>query len=103
MLSYCIQWSFFIPGTISRLKGCPHFMGQSFVNVDTQAVFSVLNTEVSSFQLVGIEEFHCIYRGVLISESWNRGVPLYTEVSSFHGVGIEEFHYIYRGVLTSES
>ena len=66
-------------------------------------------TEVSSFQGVGIEGFHCIqrcphfrgwnrwvYRGVLISGSWNRGVPLYTEVSSFQGVGIEVFHCIQR-------
>ena len=36
------------------------------------------------------------YRGALISWGWNRGVPLYTEVSSFQGVGIEEFHYIHR-------
>ena len=49
-----------------------------------------------------------MYRGVLISGCWNRGVPLhtevssfqgvpvYTEVSSFQGVGIEEFHCIQR-------
>ena len=37
-----------------------------------------------------------VYRGVLISGGWNRGVPLYTEVSSFQGVGIEEFHCIQR-------
>ena len=37
-----------------------------------------------------------MYRGVLISGDWNRGVPLYTEVSSFQGVGIEEFHCIQR-------
>ena len=37
-----------------------------------------------------------LYRGVLISGCWNRGVPLYTEVSSFQGVGIEEFHCIQR-------
>ena len=71
-----------------------------------------LYTEVSSFQGIGIEEFHCIqrcphfrvleyrsstvYRGVLIPGCWNRGVPLYTEVSSFQGVGIEEFHCIQR-------
>ena len=30
-----------------------------------------------------------VYRGVLVSGCWNRGVPLYTEVSSFQGVGIE--------------
>ena len=30
-----------------------------------------------------------VYRGVLISGCWNRGVPLYAEVSSFQGVGIE--------------
>ena len=30
-----------------------------------------------------------MYRGVLISGCWNRGVPLYTEVSTFQGVGIE--------------
>ena len=84
-----------------------------------------LYTEVSLFQGVGIEEFHCIqscphfrvlsstvYRGLLISGCWNRGVPLYTEISSFQdvgigvllyteissfqGVGIEEFHCIQR-------
>ena len=37
-----------------------------------------------------------VYRGVLISGSWIRGVPLYREVSSFQGVGIEEFHCIQR-------
>ena len=51
------------------------------------------NTKVSSFQEVGST---VIYRGVLISGSRNRGVPLYTEVSSFQGVGIEEFHCIQR-------
>ena len=65
---------------------------------------------MSSFQGFGIEKSHCIqkcphfkdlelrgstvYRGILISGGWNRGVPLYTEVSSFQGVGIEEFHCI---------
>ena len=42
-------------------------------------------------------------QNVLISWSWNRGVPLYIEVSSFHGiegfygiqkVGIDRFHCI---------
>ena len=58
---------------------------------------------VSSFQGVGIEEFHCIqrcphfkvlewrsstvYRGVLVSGCWNRRVPLYTVMSSFQRVG----------------
>ena len=67
---------------------------------------------MSSFQGVGVEGFHCIqrcphfrvlewrsstvYRGVLISGCWNRGVPLYTEVSSFQGIGIEGFHHIQR-------
>ena len=37
-----------------------------------------------------------MYRGVLISGCWNRGVPLCTEVSSFQGVGIEEFHCVQR-------
>ena len=37
---------------------------------------------VSSFQGVGIEEFHCI-QSVLISGGWNRGVPLYTECPHF--------------------
>ena len=55
-----------------------------------------LYTEVSSFQGVGIVEFHCINRGVLISGSWNRGVPLYTEVSSFQVGGTEEVHCIQR-------
>ena len=54
---------------------------------------------MSSFQGVGIEEFHCIfrvlsstvYRGVLISGC---GVPLYT---SFQGVGIiKGFHCIQK-------
>ena len=81
--------------------------------VVSEKLFVLLYTEVSSFQGVGIEGFHCIqslhfreeyptiyrgvYRGVyLISGCWNRGVPLYTEVSSFQGVGIEEFHCIQR-------
>ena len=69
-----------------------------------------------SFQGVGIEEFHCIqrcphfrvleqrgstvYRGVLISGCWNRGVPLYTEVSSCQSIGIGVLtmhgHYLVR-------
>ena len=59
------------------------------------------------FTVLGIEEFHCIlisgcwnrgvYRGVLISGCWNRGVPLYTEVSSFQGVGIEDTVYYMVG------
>ena len=67
-------------------------------------------TEVSSFQGVGIEEFH-VYRGVFISGCRN---TVY-KVSSFQGVGIKEFHCIqrcphfvriegsivYRGVLIS--
>ena len=43
-----------------------------------------------------IKRSSTVYRGVLISGGWNRGVPLYTEVSSFQGVGIEEFHCIQR-------
>ena len=39
-----------------------------------------------------------VYRGVLISGCWNRGVPLYTEVSSFQGVGIESA--VYRGIIS---
>ena len=54
-----------------------------------------LYTEMSSFQ-VGWNRGSTVYRGVLISGSWNRGVPLYTEVSSFQGAGIEEFHCIQR-------
>ena len=54
---------------------------------------------MSSFQGVGIEG-STVYRGVLISEGWIRGVPLYTEVSSFQGVGIEG-STVYRGVLVS--
>ena len=62
--------------------------------------------------MVRIEVFHCtqrrphfrgleyrgstVHRGVLISRSWNRGVPLYTEVSSFQGVRIEGFHCTQR-------
>ena len=51
---------------------------------------SVPNTEVSSSQEVGVEDFN-VYRGVLISGGWNRAVPLYTEVSLFQGVGTERF------------
>ena len=35
-----------------------------------------------------------VYRGVLISGGWNRGILLYTEMSSFQWVGIEGFHCI---------
>ena len=71
------------------IQRCPHFRGVSY-------------TEVSSFQR------GFIYRGVLISGGWNRGVSqytevssfqgvgMYTEVSSFQGVGIEGFHSIQR-------
>ena len=58
-------------------------------------------TEVSSFQVVGIERSSTVYRGDLISGCWNRGVPLYTEVSSFQVVGIERSSTIYRGDLIS--
>ena len=51
---------------------------------------------MSSFQGAGLEEF-ALYRGVLISVCWNRGVPLYAEVSSFQGVGLA----VFRGVLIS--
>ena len=57
---------------------------------------------MSSFQWIGIEEFcisECwnregstVYRGVFISGSCNREVPLFTEVSSFDKVEIEGFH-----------
>ena len=46
-------------------------------------------TVMFSFQEVGIEGYSTVYRGVLISGGWNRGVPLYTEVSSFQLVRIE--------------
>ena len=36
-----------------------------------------------------IQRCHTVYRGVLISGGWNRGVPLYTEVFSFQEVGNE--------------
>ena len=67
--------------------------------------FRELNIEVSSFQGVGIEEFHCIQRPVSsfqgVGIEW---VPLYTEVSSLQGIRIEDFivypkqfcHFIYR-------
>ena len=66
---------------------------------------------VSSFQGVGFHSIQrcphfrgldsTLYRGVLISGGWNRGVPLYTEVSSFQRVGIEGFHCIQGLKLTS--
>ena len=65
------------------------FGGSLFKKLSERYVY----TEMSSFQGVGIES---VYRGVLISGCWNRGVPLYTEVSSFQGVGIEGFHCIQR-------
>ena len=74
-----------------------------------------LYTEVSSFQWIGIEEFHCIQKcphfrelnrgpllytkGVFISGSWNRGALLYTEVFSFWGVGIEGLHCVFWSFL----
>ena len=48
-----------------------------------------MNTEVSSFQGVEIEEFHHIQRCPHLG-----GVPLCTEVSSFQGVGIEGLYCI---------
>ena len=47
-------------------------------------------------QLFLLQRSFTVYRGVLISGCWNRGVPLYTEVSLFQGVGIEEFHCIQK-------
>ena len=41
-----------------------------------------------------------VYRGVLISGSWNGGVPLYTEVSSFQEVG-RRSSPVYKGILIS--
>ena len=41
-----------------------------------------------------------VYRGVLISGCWYRGVPLYTEVSSFQWVGIAA-HFIQRRHINS--
>ena len=55
-------------------------------------------TEVSLFQGVGIEEFHCIQTRCPHFRMLNRGVPLYTEVSSFQGVGIEEYVPLYTEV-----
>ena len=40
-------------------------------------------TEVSSFQEFGID----VYRGVLISGSWNRGFPLYSHFSGLEQRG----------------
>ena len=47
---------------------------------------------MSSFQGVGIK----VYRGVLISGCWNRGVPLHTEMSPFQGIEIKVFHCVQR-------
>ena len=47
---------------------------------------SVLNTEMSLFKGIGIEEF----------PHFRKKVPLYLELSSFQGVGIERFHCIQR-------
>ena len=66
---------------------------RSIVLLQFGTYLSILNTEVSLFQRVGIEGFHCIQRCPHF-RVWNRGVPLYTEVPSFQGVGIEEFHCI---------
>ena len=37
-----------------------------------------------------------VYKDVLTSGGWSRGVPLYTEVSSFQGVGMVGFHCMQR-------
>ena len=73
--------------------------------------------EMSSFQGVGIKEFHCIqryphfsvlnrggstvYRGVLISGCWNKGVPLYTARCPHFSVLNRGGSTLYRGVLIS--
>ena len=59
------------------------------MDVNILEVYSFM--EVSSFQGVGIEEFHCIQRYPHFREKFH-----YTEVSPFQGVGIEEFHCIQR-------
>ena len=41
-------------------------------------------TEISHFRVLEKRDF-TVYRDVLISGGWNRGVLLYIEMSSFHG------------------
>ena len=75
---------------------------QTFNSVRGVAVVLLKNCSVTSdfilgpFVLISGGQSSTVYRGVLISGCWNRGVPLHTEVSSFQGVGIEEFHCIQR-------
>ena len=57
------------------------------IQTSSKCPHSRVYTEVSTFQVIGIKG---LYRGVLISGGWNRGIPLYKEMSSFQGVGIEE-------------
>ena len=65
------------------IQRCPHFRGLEYTVYRGAFISDCWNrgiplyTEVSSFQVVGIEEFHCIQRCL-----------------HFRGVGIEEFHCI---------
>ena len=52
-----------------------------------------------SLQGVGIEQFHCIQRSLILGGVGIEGFQ-YTEVSSFQGVGIEGFHCIQRYVCS---
>ena len=77
------------------------------MDVNILEVYSFM--EVSSFQGVGIEEFHCIQRYPHFREKFtiqrylhfrelDRGVPLYTEVSSFQGVRTERYFTIFSNM-----
>ena len=52
-----------------------------------------LYTEMSSFQGIGLEGFHCLQKYLTIPEVFHcRGwIPLYTDVFSFQGVEIDRF------------
>ena len=57
---------------------------------------SILKTEVYSFQVAGIEEFHC---NTEVSSFQVAGIEEFhcnTEVSSFQVAGIEGFYYIQK-------
>ena len=80
------------------------------VTINTQTVFGIYPSVLSTFQGVGIEEFRCIqsysfqeveivrFHCILISGSWNREVPRSIEAVVYGGVLISRgwnrgFHY----------
>ena len=64
------------------------------INVNTQGHIQMcLILKCPHFRVL-VKRSSTVYRGVLISGCWNRGISQYKEVSSFQRVGIDGFHFI---------